>query len=64
MGSLPGVFSWETSGHWHVNPGGLKLDSPAVETTHELHLRRRLTDHHALSVSSTGYTVEQGSPVD
>ena len=37
----------------------------AVETTHELHLRRGLTrldsEHRALSASSTGSTVERGS---
>ena len=45
---------------------GLKLNAAALETTHELHLRRRLTrqdsEHRALSASSTGSTVS-GVPI-
>ena len=62
MGSPHGSFSWETTSYWHVNLDGLKFNGVAVETTHELHLRRRLTrldsEHRALSACSTGSTVE------
>ena len=63
-GSLHGSFSWETTSDQHVNLDGLKLNGAAVETTHELHLRRGLTrldsEHRALSASWTGSTVERG----
>ena len=64
-GSQHGKFSWETTSNWHVNLHGVKLNGAAVETTHELHRRRRLTrldsDHRALSACSMGSTVERGA---
>ena len=65
MGSLPMGFRGETTSYWHVDLAGLKLNGAAVETTHELHFRRRLTrpdsEHRALSASSTGSTEERRS---